>query len=182
MATEVFITAVGADRPGVVAGITGALAGIDANLADTSMTTLGGRFAMVLLVAVPDGSSVADVEAALVEPAAQLALDVHVHPADSAPHRGADRAEDGRWVLSIHGADHPGIVHGITRVLAELAVNVEDMRTRVIGSLERPVYAMILDVESPRSLSEDELRGRLTEAAGALGVELSLNRVDTDIL
>lgn len=182
MATEVFITAVGADRPGVVAGLTGALAGLEANLADTSMTTLGGRFAMVLLVAVPEGVAVADVQAALVEPASQLGLDVHVHPADSLPDDDAAPAEIGRWVLSIHGADHPGIVHGITQVLADLAVNVEDMRTRVIGSRDRPVYAMILDVASPAGLDEAELRSRLSDAASSLGVELSLNRVDADIL
>lgn len=183
MGTEVFITAVGADRPGVVAGITGALAAVDANLADTAMTTLGGRFAMVLLVVVPDELSVADVEASLVEPATRLGLDVHVHPADSAPREGPDgEPERQRWVLSIHGADHPGIVHGISSVLADLSVNVEDMRTRVIGSREHPVYAMTLDVESAPSLDEDELRSRLAEAAGSLGVELSLHRVDADIL
>ncbi len=180
MTTEVFITAVGRDRPGVIAGLTGALAGLDANLEDTSMTTLGGRFAMVLVVAVPEGTSTDVVAAALAEPAAALHLDVSVHPADPSDTAADERGE--RWTVSIHGADHPGIVHGVTQGLSELGANVVDMRTRVVGPLERQVYVMTLEVSVPATTSAEALTARLDEVAAALGVECSLHPVDADIL
>jgi glycine cleavage system transcriptional repressor len=178
MTTEMFITAVGRDRPGVVAAITGVLAGLDANLEDTSMTILGGRFAMVLLVLVPDEVDAAAIEEAFAEPARSLHLDVSVHPVEGPVGGEDDRSE--RWTLSVYGVDHPGIVHGVAAALADLEVNIVDMRTRVVGAAGQPVYAMTLDVLVPPS--GVGLGERLDGVAAELGVECSLHPVETDIL
>jgi glycine cleavage system transcriptional repressor len=180
MSSEVFITAVGRDRPGVIAGIAGALATLDANLEDTSMTRLGGRFAMVLVVQVPDGVGVTDVETALEGPAAALHLDVSVHAADASEVVDAGGAD--RWTVSIHGSDHPGIVHGIAAALASLDVNVLDMRTRVVGSSDHPVYVMTLEVSVPSSVRAEAVAARLDVVAEEIGVECSLHPVDDDVL
>src|SRR5690606_29428206 len=142
---ELSVTAIGEDRPGVVAAITGALADLDANLEDTSMTILGGRFAMVLIVDVPDDVGPAEVEAALARPAEDLHLDVSVHASDpaSTPTDGA------RHSVAVYGADRPGIVHAVARALADAHVNITDLATRVVGGSEHPVYAMLLDVTVP---------------------------------
>jgi glycine cleavage system transcriptional repressor len=178
MTTEMFITAVGRDRPGVVAAITGSLAELDANLEDTSMTILGGRFAMVLLVVVPDEVDATAIDDALAEPARSLHLDVSVHRAESSVAGDDDRSE--RWTLSIYGVDHPGIVHGVAAALADLDVNILDMRTRVVGPEDRPVYVMALDVLVPPG--GGALGERLEAVAAELGVECSLHPVETDIL
>ena len=49
------VSAVGADRPGIVAAVTGVFLENGCNLEDTSMTILRGHFAMMLVVAAPDG-------------------------------------------------------------------------------------------------------------------------------
>src|SRR5438094_166616 len=49
------VSAVGADRPGIVAAVTGAFLEHGCNLEDTSMTILRGHFAMMLVVAAPEG-------------------------------------------------------------------------------------------------------------------------------
>ena len=61
------VTAIGADRPGIVAAVTGVLMEHGCNLEDTSMTILRGHFAMMLVVAGPQTSSASDLEAALSE-------------------------------------------------------------------------------------------------------------------
>lgn len=175
---ELAITAIGADRPGVVAAVTGAIADLDGNLEDTSMTILGGRFAMVLIVAVPDERSVDDVLAALERPAGELGLDVSVHPSD----RSSPRVAGEPWSVTVYGADQPGIVHRFARVLADAAVNITDLTTRVIGSSDRPVYAMLLDVAVPANVDPAELGRRLDAVAGELGVECSMHEADADIL
>ena len=48
------MTAVGADRPGIVAALTGALLEIGGNLEDMRAALLRGSFATVLAVALPD--------------------------------------------------------------------------------------------------------------------------------
>jgi len=78
-------------------------------------------------------------------------------------------------VLSVYGADHPGIVHAVAEALAEHGANITDMRTRLTGDPEDPVYVMFLELE---------LRGDAGEVAAALedvgrdaGVEVSLREL-----
>ncbi|MFP3908115.1 MAG: glycine cleavage system protein R [Acidimicrobiales bacterium] len=175
---ELAITAIGADRPGVVAAVTGVLAGLDANLEDTSMTILGGRFAMVLIVAVPDEVGAEAVLDALSGPADELGLDVSVHPSDAS----SDAVAGDPWSVSVYGADRPGIVHRFALVLAEHGVNITDLTTRVIGEADRPVYAMLLDVTLPPDVSPDGVQAALGAVAQELGVECSMHAADADIL
>lgn len=178
MTTELSVTAVGEDRPGVVAALTGALAELDANLEDTSMTILGGRFAMVLIVAVPDGVGPDEVAAALAPTAAALHLDVSVHRSEVPP-EGHDGS---RHSVAVYGADRPGIVHAIATVLATSGVNITDLATRVVGGADRPVYAMLLDVTVPPSGDPAAVGAALRAAADELGVECSMHDADADIL
>ena len=46
---QLAISVVGPDRPGIIADLTGALAGAGANLEDSTMTLLRGHFAMMLI-------------------------------------------------------------------------------------------------------------------------------------
>ncbi|MCC6098524.1 ACT domain-containing protein [Olsenella porci] len=48
--TRAIITVLGSDRPGIVAAVTSALAGHDANILDISQTILQGIFTMTMLV------------------------------------------------------------------------------------------------------------------------------------
>jgi glycine cleavage system transcriptional repressor len=175
---ELAITAIGADRPGVVAAVTGVLADLEGNLEDSSMTILGGRFAMTLIVAVPDTTTADSVAAALSPVADQLGLEISVHPSDTT----STRREGDQWNVTVYGADRPGIVHRFARVLGDADVNITDLTTRVIGTPDRPVYAMLLDVTLPAGADPDALAERLNEVATDLGVECSLHPVDADIL
>ena len=173
------LSAVGADRPGIVAAVTGALVDSGCNLEDTSMTILGGQFAMMLVVAGPDGVDAATLEKALSVPAADLDLVVHVREVgDGVP----DAMEGDAWSVAVYGADRPGIVHRFTSLLADKGVNVVDLTTRVIGEPDRPVYAMILELALPPGVDGDDLTGRLARLAGELGVECSAHPSEADIL
>lgn len=174
---ELAITAIGTDRPGVVAAITGALAELEGNLEDTSMTILGGRFAMVMIVAVPDELDAESVRASLAGPAAEVGLDIAVHPSDSA----SEATEGEPWSVTVYGADRPGIVHRFARALAERGANITDLTTRVIGDSARPVYAMLLDVSLPAGLDATAVQTDLEAVAAELGVDCSMHSAETDI-
>jgi glycine cleavage system transcriptional repressor len=174
------VTAIGADRPGIVAGVTGALVAHGCNLEDTSMSILRGHFAMVLIVGAPDGVEPAVLEEALAADAATSDLVVAVRAVSDVHARGGAPAGE-RWTVVVYGADHPGIVHGITSVLADAGVNVVDLTTRVTGD-ERPIYAMVMEVELPGGLTGAELDERLAATSAALGVECTLHPSEADIL
>ena len=116
---HVAVTAVGADRPGIVAAVTGVLVEHGCNLADTSMTILRGHFAMMLVVDAPAALSPAQLEEALGGPASALDLVVTVRPIDEAV---AASPGGEPWTVSVYGSDRPGIVHGVTSKLAAAGV------------------------------------------------------------
>jgi glycine cleavage system transcriptional repressor len=156
------ISAVGADRPGIVAAVTGALVEHGCNLEDTSMSILRGHFAMMLVVAGPAGLDGDTLEQALADVAQALDLVVAV--------------------LAVYGSDRPGIVHRVASLLADAGVNIVDLDTRVIGPPDRPVYAMVLDVSLPSGMAGQELEAALNGLARELGVECSVHPSEADIL
>ncbi len=173
------VSAVGADRPGIVAAVTGVFLEHGCNLEDTSMTILRGHFAMMLVVAAPDSLEQGALEEALAGPAAEFELVVAVRAIDddvpSSP-------EGDAWTVSVYGSDRPGIVHRVALLLADNGVNIVDLSTRVIGDADRPVYAMILEVTLPAPADAATLQSRLAELAADLGVECSLHPSEADIL
>lgn len=176
------VTAFGADRPGIVAAVTRVFVELGCNLEDTSMTILRGHFAMMLVVDAPADVGAAELESGLAPPASALDLVVAVRPI---PELGADAAggeASPGWTVSVHGADRPGIVAGVTGLLAEESVNIVDLDTRVIGEPDRPVYAMILDVVLPSGRDPHALDRRLQAVASELGVTATLHPSEADIL
>jgi predicted amino acid-binding ACT domain protein len=59
------VTAIGRDRPGIVAAISGVFADIGANIEDACMAILRGNFAVMLIAALPEGADQAELEARL---------------------------------------------------------------------------------------------------------------------
>ena len=177
--THFAVTAVGADRTGIVAAVTRAFVDHGCNLEDSSMTILRGQFAMMLVVDTPPGVGAGELEYALAAPAAELDLVVTVRPAAE---EAGDPIDGGSWTVSVHGADHPGIVHGVASLLAERSVNIVDLSTRVVGSPEQPVYTMVLEVTLPEDGDPHELERALEAKAGELGVTCRLHPAEADIL
>ena len=167
---ELAVTAIGADRPGIVATVAEVLHGRGGNLEDSAMTLLGGHFAIVLLVTTDDAPE--ELHAALGEATAELGLTVSVTRADA----GGEHAV-ATHLLSVYGTDRPGIVAGVTRALADIDANIIDLETQVIGEGDDPVYAMLIELEA-----EDDARvaAAASAACETLGVDHTLRRIDVE--
>ena len=163
------VSAVGLDRPGIIAGVAERLAAHGANITDSRMAILRGHFAMTLIV---EGAERAALDADLATLGLEAVTVTEVPEAAAHP-RSAPNA-----VVSVHGADHPGIVAAVTGVLAEAAVNVTDLQTR----LSRELYVMIIDAAAPPGLALEELDRRLQAVAAEQGVTITVRAVDADVL
>jgi glycine cleavage system transcriptional repressor len=129
---------------------------------------------MLLLVRTTSGP--VEVSAALADLTADGRLSVDVRPVpDLAP---APPASGSAHLLSVHGADRPGIVGALTSVVAAAGGNVTDLTTRLAGDL----YVLVADVELPDGTDVDALTGALHEVAERLGVDVALRPADTDEL
>jgi glycine cleavage system transcriptional repressor len=169
--SELAITVIGHDRPGIVADVSEALAGLGANLTDSTMTRLRGHFAMTLVCT---GPGAAEVEAALAPLAADgqlLATVREIRPETEAAAAGQP------YLMYVHGADRLGIVAAVTRVLAEAGGNITDLTTRLTG----PLYVLVAEVDLAPGTA-GEVSARLAEAAARLDVEVTLRPTETDLL
>jgi len=167
------VTVLGHDRPGIIAGVTEALAGLGGNLEDSSMTLLRGHFAMTLVVSCEASAAQAQaaVEAALAAPG----LVVSVLELAG----GAGPVSDGpSYLLSVHGADRAGIVSAVAGLVASYGGNVTDLTTRLAGAL----YVLVAEVELPGDADIATLTQRLAALAEELGVEASLRPADPDLM
>ncbi|WP_306203869.1 glycine cleavage system protein R [Actinoplanes sp. RD1] len=165
--TELAVTVIGPDRTGIVAEVSAALAGVGANLSDSTMTRLRGHFTMTLICT---GADAAAASAALSPLAGVLATVRAVEPSPAAS--GGEP-----YLLSVHGADRLGIVAAVTREVATAGGNITDLTTRLTG----PLYVLVAEVDLPPGAAED-LSVRLEHAAGDLGVEVTLRRAEPDVL
>ncbi|WP_447972780.1 glycine cleavage system protein R [Nitrospira sp. Kam-Ns4a] len=173
------LTAFGQDRPGMVAALAEGLFRLGCNIEDTCMTRLRGEFAMMLMVRLPPDlppDRLADRLAPHTAPL-HLTLLCREIPAEVAARRGAREAE-AQFILSVYGADQPGIVAQVARCVADHGGNITDMNTRVIGAPDRPVYVMILEVHLPPESSPDALQEALDRLKPALSVDVTFRPLE----
>lgn len=165
------VSAIGTDRPGIVAAVARVLHDRGGNVEDSAMTILAGNFAIMLLVEVDDRAD--DLRAALEEATADLGLTIAVTPAD----HGAARSLPSH-VLSVYGSDHPGILAGVTAALAEVGANITDLETRLLDADgEAPVYAMVIELtaDDPAAVA-----AALERTCGELGVDHTLRPLEAE--
>jgi len=171
------LTAFGKDRPGIVAGVTQALFDLGGNIEDASMTRLGGEFAMMLVASLPPGVSTSQLEKCFRPLKMKLGLDITAKPIpQAAAHRA--KLEPPKYLISVYGADHPGIVSQVAQSLAGRQVSITDLQTKVIGAAQKPVYVMLLELQVPPSVDLDELRAELDRLRQDLKVELTLQDIE----
>jgi glycine cleavage system transcriptional repressor len=175
------ITAVGQDRPGIVAEFSGALFRLGCNLEETTMTRLRSEFAMLLLVRYPTDTTAQALTSELEPVAARLGLSLVVRPLDPSEVIPAEESTGQGYILRLYGADKPGIVHAVTALLAARNLNITDLNTRVIPGGGGPVYVMLLEVDAPSSAAED-LRPELERLSGELAVEISFSPLEQEAL
>jgi glycine cleavage system transcriptional repressor len=173
------VSAVGRDRPGIVAAIADALFELEGNVEDSRMTILRGHFVVMLIVSLPEGRDRAELEGRLGPVGQDLGLEaLTVSAVDELGHTaGADPTH----VITVYGADHPGIVRSVAAALAEREVNITDLQTQLSGSGKSALYVMLLEVEIPED-GAGELQTALESVAEGAAVEVALSELDAEAL
>lgn len=166
------LTCIGDDRAGLVSDLSGPIHAHGASWTRSQMARLGGKFAGILLIDVPDAK--ADALAADLAALEDAGLVVTLERTDEpAP------ASSLRWSLELLGADRPGIVAEVSAALAREGVSIEELATDVreapmAGGLLFEAQAVLV---APEAASVDALRSVLEEIADELMVEISLSDV-----
>jgi glycine cleavage system regulatory protein len=164
------LTCIGDDRPGLVSDLSAAIKAHDGSWERSQMARLAGKFAGILMVAVPDEQAealVADLTALK-----DIGFLVAVEQTDEPVARETQRLN-----LELLGADHPGIVAEISASLAGQGIGIEELSTDV---REAPMAGGMLFearalLEAPPETSTEALRSMLEALADELMVEIRLS-------
>jgi glycine cleavage system regulatory protein len=164
------LTCIGDDRPGLVSDLSAPISAHGASWKRSQMARLGGKFAGVLLLDVPDDR--ADPLVAALTALKDIGLLVTLERTDvPAEHPSL------RLSLELLGADRPGIVAEISTALAGQGVGIEELSTDV---REAPMsggqlFEAQAVLEAPPTTSMDDLRSMLEAIADELMVEIRLS-------
>jgi glycine cleavage system transcriptional repressor len=177
----VVLTAVGADRVGIVDDISGAVSAAGCNIEESKMAVLGGEFAVIMLVSGPAASvdSIARSAPALGE---KLGLRVGCHPTHGprAESASGGAEEKGRpYLLKAVSLDTPGIVHAVTAVLRRHEVNIEDLETETAAApwTGAPMFRLTAHLVVGPSVSIGSLKNELAHLQQQLDVDIVLKPV-----
>lgn len=168
------IAAIGGDQPGIVAALGEALLQVGGTIEDSSMTILGGHFAMLLVV-----EADADRErlATTLEPVArEFDLMLEVRPATRHPF--SDQLRDD-YVVAAYGPDKPGLVSTLSRVLADAHANITDFGSRLGAD---HTFAMWFNVSLAGGTDVEALGDRLRAAGRDLKLDVRLYRAEAEEL
>lgn len=175
------VSAVGRDRPGIVAGISEILLEMGGNIEDSKMSILRGHFAVMLIVAGPDELDRDQLEAALAPLKGALGLEaITISTVDEVS--GGELDTHPTHVVSVYGADHPGIVHAISRKLAQEGSSITDLETKLVGDAGSPIYVMLMEIRLPGEVDVAELGSQLDRIGRDARLEVSLSALETDAL
>lgn len=178
------VSAIGEDQPGIVSAVTEALYKLGCNLEDTSMTILEHEFAMILIVAGDGKLTVGKIEKAFAGARRQLGLTIFVKELSPLrwPKKHLREREVPSYILSVSGADNPGIVYKVTRLLASKKINITDLSSKRVGNREKPVYLMFLEMVVSPELKRAALEKELGALARKIGVEIRLRPIESQEL
>lgn len=168
MRTTLLLTAVGADRTGLVDSLAQRIAAAGGNWEESRLARLGGQFAGIVLVSIDDSKSDALIAKLRELESTGLQVTSRVVPTTATAPAGV------KVRLAVTGADRPGIVRDVSRILAERAVNIEELESSV-GSAPMSGEAMFVArarLLVPASLELTTLRVALESLGNELMVDL----------
>jgi len=170
MNTSIVLTIIAEDQPGVIKTVSRVLTNHGGSWTRSSMSSLAGQFAGILLASVPTENSAACLVA--LSGLESAGIQVVAHVGRGVP---AEDEETHRYFLDLVGNDRAGIIHDITSVLANYNVNVLNLETVVEsasmggGEIFRAKAKLVVPVD----VDIDTLEKDLEAMANDLMVDIS---------
>jgi glycine cleavage system transcriptional repressor len=172
MRTDLVFTLTGTDRVGLVEEVTGALLSVGGNVETSRMSRLGGEFAMLVLVSLPD-KQVAAAESAL---AHLTDSGYRVSFVETSPDAAAELAGWRPFRVAVHGADHEGIVHEIASGFSRRGITIKSMETGVSSAplSGATLFDMSAVVLVPPAIADTEWIDAVVEAGRQVNVDVEI--------
>lgn len=175
------LSAIGIDKPGIVAALTKSLLDLKCNIEGSTMTLLQGEFAVLLVLSIDKDLSKEQILGQLSKDLKQFDLMVNIRKHEQ-PVENDHQSNLKVLMISVYGADKPGIIHSVTQLLAENNINITDVETKQIVSTDSPSYVMLIEANILNNISTDWISSRLKILSKKIQVEITVQEVELESL
>lgn len=164
------LTVIGDDRPGLIDSLAVVIKKHGGNWLESRLANLAGKFSGIVLVAIPAENADA------FEQASTALKDNGLSVRATSTEGSYDRLRHKEW-MTILANDRPGILSGVSTILAKLHVNVEELTTDCTPApmSNEMLFKAVARISMPNDLTDDQLSEALEDLADDVVVELGKN-------
>lgn len=174
MLTNVILTIISQDKPGIIESIARIVAEHEGNWLESRLTQLAGKFAGVVRLQIDQSQQIALTQALHALRAQHITVLVD---------EGEEtQSKDVVQLASFHavGADRPGIVREISQAFAYYKINVKELNTQYTSMpySGEPLFEAEGKLQIPEKFPLYELEEKLDQIANHLAVDISIKLLD----
>lgn len=173
MKKYVILFSIGKDRPGIVDDVSSFLFERGANIEDSRMAALGGRFSiMTLFSCSPEQVEIIKGD---LNNLVELGLECSLHESEG---KESKKEAGVPLKMDVRAMDHPGIVQSLVHILRRHDVNIQSLNTQVSEAplSGAPLFALELEADVPVEGSIDRLEEELNDLASKMNLDLHINK------
>ena len=174
MESQMIISVMSKDRPGIIADVTGAIYELKGDLADLNQSVLCGYLTMILIATFNSSITPEDVIAKLSHTKSEIKFDAIVKKIDTPIEILKARMPEKTYILTAQGKNKSGLVYGMSSFCYERDINIMDLVT----TLADDQYTMILQLDLSHIASIKDVRDDLAEYADKTGLRVVLQHND----
>jgi glycine cleavage system transcriptional repressor len=169
--SQLIISAVGPDRPGIVGELTSQLHAAGGNILDSRMVNLRGQFALMILLEISEDAA-ARLSRELPASASKIGLNLFIN----AQAAGTKSIDGLRYRLKTYSMDQPGIVARLTNLLRQHGVNIEELvaHQESAAFAGSPLFLTEMHVTIPPTVQLRALRADLEAVCNQLNCDVDL--------
>jgi len=168
------ISALGADRPGIVNDLSLAIFNSGCNIVDSRMTVLGGEFAIILLVS-GNWNNLAKLETSLSKIEDKLGLTIISKRTE--PQKREQMLLP--YTVEVVSIDHPGIVYQLANFFSTRNITIHDLNTYSYFAAHTgtPMFSVHMTVNIPAEIHIAVLRDEFMDFCDQLNLDAILEPI-----
>jgi len=174
MSTQLVISALGGDRPGIVDELSNIVYQHGLNIEDSRMTILGNEFAILLLIS-GDQQAIEKLQAktADLEDALQMRLLIKTTS------KSAPLTNTLPYKVEVHALDHPGIVRSVASFFSSRNINIVNLQTRSYAAPHTgsQMFSLHLTIGIPADTNIAKLREAFTATCDELNLDAEISSI-----
>ena len=172
MPKKLVITALGADRPGIVNELSDVLRSNKLNIEDSRMSLLGGEFAILLLV-----SGTAEAVDAFVAGSSGIEDSLKMKLTVKTTETRADSQHLVPYDVDVVAIDNPGIVHNLASFFSSRQINIVDLETDRYAAPHTgtPMFSLHMTIGVPTDTTIASLRDEFMTTCDELNLDATLS-------